>query len=76
MSTDYKTMPDGEYFVDRVEKPIPAQSTWHDMSAIQLLEVKSALQTKFWAFRSNPQISTVLKQSISKIDVLIAQHSK
>jgi hypothetical protein len=70
---DYLSRPDGEYYVDAVEKPIPPQSTWVDMSAPQLLEVKSSLQTKLWQFRNSPQVANTLKQSIAKLDVLISQ---
>ena len=70
--SEYYTKPDGEYFADQVEKPIPPQSTWADLSAPQLLEVKSTLQTRLWQFRNQPQISNTLKQSIAKLDVLIA----
>lgn len=71
--SDYLSRPDGEYFVDSVEKPIPPQSTWADLSAPQLLEVKSSLQTKLWQFRNSPAIGNTLKQSIAKLDVLISQ---
>lgn len=69
---EYYNKPDGEYFADDVQKPIPAQSTWGDLSAPQLLEVKSTLQTKLWQFRNQPQIANTLKQSIAKLDALIA----
>lgn len=68
---EYNTRPDGEYFVDAVQKPIPPQSAWKDASAPELLEIKSQLQTKLWEFRNTPAIATMLKQSIAKLDALI-----
>lgn len=70
--SDYHSRPDGEYHVDQVEKPIPAESTWGEMSFSQLIDVKNQLEEKLWQFRNNAQIGTVLKRSVLKITELIA----
>jgi hypothetical protein len=74
--SDYHSRPDGEYFVDRVEKPIAAESSWGELSMMQLIDTKSQLEGKLWVFRNNPQIATVLKRSIAKITGMIAAASK
>lgn len=70
--TDHASRPDGEYFADDVQKPIPHQSTWADMSVNQLIEVKSELESKLWAFQSKPQIAQVLRKAIQTITSMIA----
>jgi hypothetical protein len=64
-----------ERFVDESEKPIPNADTWETLSVNQLIDVKSMLETRAWDFRSNAQISGVLKRSIDRITSLIAQRS-
>lgn len=74
--SDYTSRPDGEYYVDQVEKPIPPQSTWIDLPAAQLVEIKNDLENKLWAIRSQPQISNILKQSIAKLTILISASTR
>jgi hypothetical protein len=74
--SDYYERPDGEYFADRVEKSIPAESTWGELSMMQLIDVKNQLEDKLWVFRNNPQIATVLKRSVAKITGMIAAAAK
>jgi hypothetical protein len=74
--SDYYERQDGEYFVDRVEKSIPAESTWGELSMMQLIDVKNQLEDKLWVFRNNPQIATVLKRSVAKITGMIAAAAK
>ena len=64
-----------ERFVDEAEKQIPPANTWDTLSANQLIDVKIQLEDKLWGFRNQPQISTVLKQSIDRIQRLIAERS-
>ena len=67
-------MSDTERFVDSwSEKPIPSKDTWDNLSVPQLLEVRTQLQDKLWTFQNNPQIATVLKQSVQYITQLIDQ---
>lgn len=75
--TQYHLQPDGERFVDQQsEKSIPPQDTWVNLSVNQLIDVKSQLEEKAWTFRNNPQILTVLKQSVAKVTLLIAAAAK
>jgi hypothetical protein len=73
---DYYQRPDGEYFADQVEKPIPTENSWHDLSMVQLIDVKTQLEGKLWAFRNNPQISTVLKRSVARITEMISSAAR
>jgi hypothetical protein len=73
---DYYTRPDGEYFADQVEKPIPPESTWHDLSLVQLIDVKTQLESKLWDFRNNPQIATVLKRTVARITEMISSAAR
>lgn len=70
---DYESRPDGEYFVDVQQKPIPPQNTWHDLSAQELLEVRSTLQGRLFDFRRSPQIVSILKKSLSDLESLISE---
>lgn len=65
-----------ERFVDVDEKPIAPQSAWSEMSVNQLIDTKSQLQDKAWAFRNQPQIATVLNRSISMLERLISERSR
>ena len=64
--------PDGEYFADVPQNPIPTKDTWQNLSVKELYEVKSQLETKLYDFYSNPVISRVLTQSVSEISELIS----
>lgn len=61
-------------YVDEATKPIPPANTWETLTPMQLLDVRSQLQEKAWAFRSHPQIGLVLKQSLERIDALIERN--
>jgi hypothetical protein len=61
-----------ERFVDQVEKPIPPQSTWHDLSVNQLIDLKVQLQDKAWTFRSTPPMLKVLNTSLDTIEKMIS----
>ena len=65
-----------ERFVDVDEKPIPPQSSWAEMSVNDLIDTKIKLQDKAWTFRNHPQISTVLKRSITSLERLISERSR
>lgn len=66
---------DGERFLDVEETPIPPRETWGDMSAGELLAVKSQLEDKLWTFSNNPAIARVLRQGVSQLETLIASQS-
>jgi hypothetical protein len=61
-----------ERFVDQVEKPIPSQSTWADLSVNQLIDLKVQLQSKAWTFRTTPSILKVLNTSIDTLEKMIS----
>ena len=62
-----------ERFMDEPEKPIPPQDTWTDLSINSLIDVKSQLESKYWAFGNNPAIAKVLLTSIETITKMLAQ---
>lgn len=64
-----------ERFVDQAEKAIPAQDTWDQLTASQLIDVKLQLENKLWHFNNVPQMAAVLKRSIDTITKLIASSS-
>lgn len=64
--------PDGEYFADQAETPIPPKHTWEDLTTGQLIDVKSQLEEKLWAFGNNPTIAKVLRHSVDQITALIS----
>lgn len=61
-----------ERFVDQVEKPIPPQGTWNDLSVNQLIDLKVQLQSKAWTFRTTPSILKVLNTSIDTLEKMIS----
>jgi len=68
--------PDGEYFADEpVETPIPPKNTWGDLTTGQLIDVKSQLEEKLWAFGSNPVISRPLREGVNLLEALISSRA-
>lgn len=68
-------MSETERFVDQDENPIPPQSTWETLTVNQLIDIKSKLYDKAFAFRNTPQILMVLNKSIETITKLISKQS-
>lgn len=64
--------PDGERFVDEAEKPIPPKHTWDELTTIQLIDTKSQLQEKLWAFNNNPTIAKALQLGIKQLETMIS----
>ena len=71
MSNDDRT----ERFVDESEKTLAPASTWDTLPLGQLLETKSELEGKLWAFRNNPAYATPLQTAINRLQVLITERS-
>ncbi len=67
------TREDGEYFVDAPAQPIPTADTWETLSVNQLIEVKNALTSRYYAFQNQPVIAKTLTSSIGRLDALIAK---
>ena len=42
-----------EYFVDTVEKPIPPQDKWHELSTSELIDVKNQIIDKMYQFQKH-----------------------
>ena len=51
-----------EYFVDQVEKPIPSQDKWHELSVSELIDVKNQIADKMYSFQGQ----AVIQKSISR----------
>lgn len=67
--------PDGEYYTDQAEKPIPPKHTWDQLTTTELIDVKGQLQEKLWAFGKNPVISKTLQSGIAQLDGLISSRA-
>ena len=67
--------PDGEYFTDEAEKPIPPKNMWDEMTVAELIDVKAQLEEKMWAFGKNPVIVRTLQQGVSQLEALISSRS-
>ena len=63
---------ENERFADEDVKPIPPKNTWDQLSTNELIDVKSQLEEKLWAFGSNPAIAKALRLGIDQITALIS----
>jgi len=62
---------EGEFFLDQAQKPIPPRDTWHQLTTNELIDVKSQLQEKAWAFAKNPAISKALVEGLQKLELML-----
>lgn len=60
-----------ERFVDQAEDVIPPANTWSELSLQQLMETKTKLENKLFAFSKTPQISKALRDGITRLQTLI-----
>jgi hypothetical protein len=67
--------PDGEQFVDEAEKPIPPRHTWDELTTSQLIDLKSLMEEKLWAFGNNPTITKVLRPAVAQLEQMVASRS-
>jgi len=68
---DYSTLPDGEYRLDQDRgTPIPPQDSWGNLTAAQLIEVKTRLEGMAWSTK-NQQVRKSLEQAIAKASLMI-----
>lgn len=64
-----------ERFVDQAETLIAPQNTWSELTYSQLLDTKTQILNKAWAFRSHPVISKVLNASLATLDKLLSERN-
>lgn len=69
---NYKDMPDGEYFVDTAVKSIPHADTWTSMSANQLLDIQTQLETRAWEFAKNPAMKVQIDAALQRLQGIMA----
>lgn len=68
---DYSTLPDGEYRLDQDRgTALPPQDTWGNLTAAQLIEVKTRLEGMAWSTK-NQQVRKSLEQAIAKASLMI-----
>ena len=71
----YHARPDGEYYADESQKPIPPRDTWDNLSINQLLDVQTQLHDKLLVYRTHPTIAPQLNTSLQYVQALISQRN-
>jgi hypothetical protein len=62
-----------EYFVDQVEKPIPSQDKWHELSVSELIDVKNQIADKMYSFQGQAVIQKVLAEAYKRISAMLGE---
>ena len=62
-----------EYFVDQVEKPIPSQDKWPELSVSELIDVKNQIADKMYSFQGQAVIQKVLAEAYKRISAMLGE---
>lgn len=62
-----------EYFVYQVEKPIPSQDKWHELSVSELIDVKNQIADKMYSFQGQAVIQKVLAEAYKRISAMLGE---
>jgi hypothetical protein len=69
----YADRPDGEFFADAPQQPVPPADTWEGLSINQLIDAKNALTTRAFQYQHNSVVLKSLHAGIQRLDALIDQ---